>query len=146
MMEKQFKFRIQSLLTQKDGKVSGPMSPMLFAEEMAKSNNTKFNRLARLWFDDERINQRYEDGGLTGFDTLIIGTVYDNDTLVTLWVDLGTGGIPIAMGYLSDKEVLFTQVYQKEKFAKKLAEAEVQQIFESVFANGSQLDIREDGI
>jgi len=35
-MEQEFKFRIQSLLSQKEDKVSGPMSPMLFAEEMAK--------------------------------------------------------------------------------------------------------------
>lgn len=145
-MEQDFKFRIQSLLSQKEDKVSGPMSPMLFAEEMAKSNGTKFNRLARLWFDDERINQRYEDGGLTGYDCLLIGTVYDNDLLVTFWVDLGTGGVPIAMGYLSDKEVVFTQVYKKEKFARSLTESEIQQIFDSVFADITQLDIREDGV
>lgn len=144
-MEKQFKFRIQSLLSQKgEETVSGPMSPMLFAEEMAKSSGTKFNRLARLWFDDDRINQNYEDGGMTGFDTLIIGTVYDNDLLVTLWVDLGTSGIPIAMGYLSDKDVQFTQVYPKTKFARSLTEAEVREIFASVYADPSQLNIREE--
>ena len=50
------------------------------------------------------------------------------------------------MGYLSDKEVLFTQVYKKEKFARNLTEAEVQQISDSVFADITQLDIREDGV
>jgi hypothetical protein len=143
-MEKVKSFRIQNLLSQKDGKVSGPMSPMLFAEEMAKSATTRFNRLARLWFDDERINQRKEDGGLTGFDTLLIGTVYENDLLLTLWVDTGTGGIPVAMGFLSDGEVLFTQAYKKEVFAKKLSKAEISEIFQSVFGNVHQIDIKEE--
>lgn len=137
------KFRIQSLLYQRDGKVSGPMSPMLFAEEMAKSTGIKFNRLARLWFDEERINQNYEDGGLTGFDTLIIGTLHENDLLITLWVDTGTGGIPVAMAYQSDKEVLTTQVYSHATFAKKLSDTDIQQIYDSVFSDTSQLDIKE---
>jgi len=142
-MEK-LNYRIQSLLSEKDGKISGPMSPMLFAEEMAKSSGVKFNRLARLWFDDDRINQCHEDGGLTGHDTLLIGTMYDNDFLLTLWVDLGTSGVPIAMAYLSDKDIQFTEVYPKHHFARKLTEAEVKEVFEAVFADLSQLDIKND--
>jgi hypothetical protein len=142
-METTFKFRIQPLLSQKDGKVSAPMSPMLFAEEIAKSTATKFNRLARLWFEDERTNQKREDGGLTGFDTLLMGTVYENDLLLTLWVDTGTGGIPVAMGFRSDDEVLFTQVYKKETFAKKLSEPEISKIFHLVFGDIHQIDIKQ---
>src|SRR3978361_130577 len=121
-MEKKLQFRTQSLLSQKDGKVSGPMSPMLFAKEMAQSADFKYNRLARLWFDDERINQKYEDGGLTGHDTLIIGTIYENDVWLSLWVDSGTGGMPVAMAYQSGNEVQFTPVYKKEKYARSLSE------------------------
>jgi hypothetical protein len=138
------KFQIRSLLTQKGDTVSGPMSPMLFAEEVAKSGNFKFNRLARLWFDDERINQEREDGGLTGFDTLLIGTTYDNDLLIMLWVDMGTGGVPIAMAFQSDKEVDFTQVYTKTTFAKHLSETDTKQIFDSIWADPSQLDAKEE--
>ena len=144
-MEKTLQFRIQSLLSHKEGKVSGPMSPMLFAEEVTHSLGLKFNRLVRLWFEDECINQRREDGGLTGLDTLLVGTMYENDLLVTLWVDLGTGGVPVAMGYLSDKEVLFTEAYKKERFAKKLTHKEVLQIFDSVFADVKQLEVKEEG-
>jgi len=60
-MEKKLKFSIQTLLSEKDGKVSAPMSPMLFAEEMSKKTGLKFNRLTRVWFEDEAINQIKED-------------------------------------------------------------------------------------
>jgi hypothetical protein len=85
MEKQQFTYSIQPLLTQKDGSISGPMSPVLFAKEMASHVGFKHNRLARLWFADERINQCREDGGLTGHDTLIIGAVYKND----IWLSHG---------------------------------------------------------
>jgi hypothetical protein len=122
------KFTIQSLLSRNDGTVSGPMSPTLFAQEMAKSVGFKYNRLARVWFGDEQINQCKEDGGLTGHDTLIIGAVYTNDIWLSLWVDSGTGGIPVAMTNQSDRIIDFTTVYDSEKFARKLNEQEVAEI------------------
>ena len=143
-MEKKLQFRIQSLLSQKDGKVSGPMSPMLFAKEMAQSADFKYNRLARLWFDDERINQKYEDGGLTGHDTLIIGTIYENDVWLSLWVDSGTGGMPVAMAYQSGNEVQFTPVYKKEKYARSLSEADVKEIFDCILSDTTQLNIKDE--
>ena len=143
-METMLKFRIQSLLSKKDGNVSGPMSPMLFAKEMAQSADFKYNRLVRLWFDDERINQKYEDGGLTGHDTLIIGAIYENDVWLSLWVDTGTGGMPIAMAYKSDNEVQFTPVYKNERYAKSLSETDVKEIFDCIFSDTTQLNIKED--
>jgi hypothetical protein len=143
-METKLKVRIQSLLSNKDGQISGPMSPTLFAKEMAQSMGLKYNRLARIWCDDERINQHYEDGGLTGHDTLIIGTIYSNDVWLSLWVDTGTAGTPIAMGFQSDTEVDFTAVYKKERYAKSLSEAEVKEIFNSIFSDPTQLNIKQE--
>lgn len=143
-MDKQFTYSIQSLLEQKNGSISGPMSPMEFAKEMALQLGVKFNRLARIWLADERTNQCREDGGLTGHDTLIIGTVYSNDIWLSLWVDSGVGGTPIAMAYRSDNgEIMLSDVYAKQHYAKKLSLANVQEIFRSVFTDPTQLNIKQ---
>lgn len=145
-MEKQAKFEysIQSLLTEKGGNISGPMSPTLFAQEMAKHSGIRYNRLARLWFADERINQCYEDGGLTGHDTLLIGVMYKDDLLLTLWVDSGVGGTPIGMAFRSDKgEVEMTEVYAGQTYAKKLSKNEVKEIFGAVFADPAIINIKK---
>lgn len=136
-------FRIQNLLESKGDKVSAPMSPMLFAQEMAEQTKTKFNRLARVWFDDERIFQRREAGGFTGFDTLIIGQQYNNDLKLSLWVDEGVSGLPIAMAFQSDREVHLTPIYNRVKYARKLSEDEIKEIFELLFNNPQLLEITE---
>lgn len=140
-MNEAISFKIQSLLSHKDGGVSGPMSPVLLAKELAKSTRFKFNRLARVSFDDERINQKYEDGGLTGYDNLIIATVYSNDLWLSLWVDYGVGGMPVAMSYLSGREIEITPIYKAAKYARKLTEVDVAQIFQTIFLNPALLNI-----
>jgi hypothetical protein len=134
-MKDSFSFTIQSLLEMKDGKVTGPMSPLLFAGEMAAQTETKYNRLARVWFDDEQILQEMEADGLTGYDTLLVGCQYKTDLLLCLWIDRGIGGLPVAMGYQSDGEILLTPIYEKSAFARKLTVAEIRQVFEHVFTH-----------
>jgi hypothetical protein len=119
------------------------MSPVLIAKELARAGGFRFNRLARLWFDDERINQRREDGGLTGFDTLVIAAIYQNDVWLSLWVDKGICGLPIAMTYQSTGTFKITGVYQKARFAKKLSTGDIQQIFDTIFSDISQINIIE---
>lgn len=131
-----FNFSIQSLLSVGKGdNIRGPMSPLLFAQEMATGAAFKFNRLARVWFDNEHIHQNYEDGVTTGYDTLIIGTQYENDLWLSLWVDSGIGGIPVAMRYRSDTEITLTSVYERSEFIEKLSAGEVQLIFNHIFDN-----------
>ncbi|NHA02659.1 hypothetical protein G7092_02565 [Mucilaginibacter sp. HC2] len=142
MEKQQFTYSIQSLLEQKDGNVTGPMSPMEFAKEIALQVGFKFNRLARLWFADERINQRHEDGGLTGHDTLLIGSVYTNDIWLSLWADTGVGGVPIAMAYRSDGSIDFTDVYRQQHFVCMLNQQQVKDIFQSVFDDPTQINIK----
>src|ERR1700748_253576 len=138
-----FEFSIQSLLTEKEGRISGPMSPTLFAKEMAEKSGFKYNRLARLWFADESINQCREDGGLTGHDTLLIGTMYSNDLMLGLWVDAGIGGVPIALAYRSDGgEVFFTEIYPQQPYVRHLTKCEVKQIMQSVFDDPTQINIK----
>ncbi|SEW24617.1 hypothetical protein SAMN05421841_1809 [Chryseobacterium wanjuense] len=143
-MENQFQFRIQNLLSQKGDTISAPTSPMLFAQDMAKLGDEKFNRLARVWFEDETIHQYWEGDGYTGHDTLIIGTQYKNDMHLGLWVDEGVRGVPVAMAFQSDKEAIITPVYKKKEYHKKLSEEQIQEIFNYLFDNTHLLEIRQD--
>lgn len=140
-MENKLKFSIQTLLSQKDGEVSAPMSPFLFAEEMSKRTGIKFNRLARVLFDDEAFNQIKEDVLYTGHDTLIIAHDMLVDLMLSLWVDIGVGGIPVAMVFRSDREILLTKIYNEQPYSRKLTEQEVRQIFDFVFSNPDCLGI-----
>lgn len=142
MEKQQFTYSIQSLLEQKDGNISGPMSPMEFAKEIALKVGFTFNRLARLWFADERINQCREDGGLTGHDTLIIGAVYTNDIWLSLWVDSGVGAVAVAMAYRSDGTIDYTDLYRQQHYVCKLSEKNVRDIFQSVFNDPTQINIK----
>jgi hypothetical protein len=143
-MEQDLKYTINSLLQeQKDGTISGPMSPVLFAKEMAIQMDFKYNRIARVHFEDEEVHQYYDDILLTGHDTIIIGCQSKKDLWLSLYVDLGIGGIPVAMIYQSNKEVCMTGVYEHCKFARTLTLAEITAIFEFVFANPESIAIHE---
>ncbi|MBW7891578.1 MAG: hypothetical protein H3C48_11255 [Chitinophagaceae bacterium] len=144
-MEQSLNFSIQNLLYQKkDGNICGAMSPLLFAKEIAAQQQVKFNRLARVWFEDERIHQHREDGGYTGHDTLIIGTQYENDLWLSLWVDSGTGGIPVAMCYKSDRQTVCTPIYFKKSFAAKLNAEQIGKIFNHIFSNPETIAIEKE--
>lgn len=129
------KFEVQNLLEWQGNKVTAPMSPLLFAQEMVTRLKIKFNRLARVCFEDERINQCREDGGLTGHDTLIIGIVYTNDIWLSLWVDSGVSGVPVAEIYKSDMEIEITSSYNNVSYDRKLTEVEIRAIFSHVLEN-----------
>lgn len=139
-----FKFTIHSLLYKSGDHVTGAMSPVLFAKEMAKSLEMKYNRLARIWFNDEKIHQQYEDGGLTGHDTLIIACKYSNDFFVSIWVDEGLGGMPVASALESDREITLTQPYENATYARKLTPAEIRAIMEHVFDHPDEIAIIEE--
>ncbi|AYL95275.1 hypothetical protein [Mucilaginibacter celer] len=145
-MNEPIQFSVQSLLSQRKGVIHGAMSPLLFAKEMAESVAFKYNRVARVWFKDERINQHWEDGGLTGHDTLIIGMQYANDLWLSLWVDAGVGGVPVAMALQSDGIVDVTGVYRETVYARNLTDGEIKEIFDSIFANPALISIKNDEI
>ncbi len=143
-MENQFQFRIQNLLSRKGDTISAPTSPMLFAQDMAKLGEESFNRLARVWFEDETIHQYWEGDGYTDHDTLIIGTQYENDMHLGLWVDEGVTGVVVAMALQSEREVIITPVYRKKNFHKKLSTEQIQKIFNYVFDNPQLLEIKQE--
>jgi hypothetical protein len=149
-MTTQFQFKIQNLLSVNGNVLSGPMSPFLFAKEMTKYKEETFNRLARIRFTDESIFQNREEGGLTGHDILIIGSEIKNDLLLSLWIDEGVRGVPVAMAFQSEREIILTPIYQKKNYARKLSGEQIQEIFNYLFDHSEILtptrenDIRPD--
>ncbi len=134
---------VYSLLWKKrDGEISGPMGPVEFAYAMSSAMEFKFNRIARVIFNDDEINQVYEGESLTGHDTVIIAAQYDCDLYLTLWIDIGTGGIPIAMTFQSDKEITITPVYQTTPLARRLTPLEIKEVFDYVFEHPGKLGIK----
>jgi len=139
----QFQFSIVSLLTEdKEGSLSGPMSPILFAKEMAQLSGDSYNRVARIHFEDQNIFQRYEGQFLTGHDILILAGQYENDLQLSLWIDLGTGGLPVATSFMSDRELIITPVYREAAFARKLNEEEIREIIYYVFDHPEVLAVK----
>jgi len=137
-------FEISSLLVKKDDDtVTGAMSPLLFAQEVAKGFDFKFNRLARIWFRDSEVLQQLEYKEMTGYDHLIIGCQYANDLWLSMWVDRGTTGLPVAMGYQSDREVIIAPVYEKASFLVKPQDDAIKTIFNHIFSNPACIAIRQ---
>ena len=69
---------IHDLLTRKpDGTLSGPMSPVLMAQEVAKAwDMPPFNLMARVRWEDEYAMQQLENGQeWTGYDCVVLGLV-----------------------------------------------------------------------
>jgi hypothetical protein len=143
-MKNQFQFKIQNLLSIKGHTVSGPMSPLLFAQEVTTKLVKRLNMLARIWFNDEAIHQYREDGGFTGHDTLVIGTVLSNDLQLSLWVDEGVRGVPVAMAFGSDREITITPAYHKNNYHQNLSPQQIKEIFEYLFDNIHLLEPQQE--
>ncbi|HRH68815.1 MAG TPA: hypothetical protein PLB89_04840 [Flavobacteriales bacterium] len=111
------KYSFHQLLQRKpDGGVSGPMSPVLFAQEMAKHmEHPPFNLVVRVRFDDERCFQQLESDGWTGYDTLLLGIVGTKHAYIGLWIDTGLGGVAVAMQELDDAGATFTPIYGEHR-------------------------------
>jgi hypothetical protein len=143
-MEATFKFSIQNLLMKWNGKMTGPITAILFAEEVASNIDIEYHYLALIEFEDKQINQIRESDRLTGHDTLIIGCRYTNDLWLSIWVDEGYVGRPIAMRYQSNKEPTVMELYEDADYVKKLDRMQIQQIFDYVFDNPQLLAIEYD--
>jgi hypothetical protein len=66
-------YGLQKLSELHDGIISGPMSPMMFAEQIAKHFELGLIAVHRINFDDRELYQEPDEPGfLTGYDTLLI--------------------------------------------------------------------------
>lgn len=111
------KYELQNLLRKEGEHVRGPMSPVLFAQAMAKHmEEPNYNLVVRVRFEDEHVFQELEHGeGWTGYDTLLLGLVGNKNAYVGLWIDTGLGGVPVAMRDLVDEAATFTPIYGEHR-------------------------------
>jgi hypothetical protein len=129
------------LLHEKDGEVRGPMSPVLFAREMADHMEEPMHGLARVLFDDVETHQVYEGKGktgLTGYDTVLVQTRYANCEVLQMYTEYSNGGIPVAVAHSDELEqgeqaVTVTPLYQTAPMEKKLTKAQILAIFKAAY-------------
>lgn len=131
-------YEVHTLFTEKGDGYTGPMSPVLFADEIMKQIGFPYNRLGRIWFDDSEIHNWYESGeGLTGCDTLMIGGEGKNGfRYVAIVVDMGVAGMPAYLWQPGDSTCDATPIYEKDKrFAKKITPEKAYEIIQYALAN-----------
>jgi hypothetical protein len=125
-MESALEVRITSLL--KDGK--GPMSPVLFINEVAKELELVVHKLLRVSFENEAVHQIDEGReGYTSHDTLVVVTQYKNCNQYAMVVDLGSKGVPVGLWFNNDHDVTLTPIYKRYPFEVHLTESELRSIF-----------------
>lgn len=129
---------VYNLLTVENGRLSGPMGPVMFAQEVCKALGTPMHGLARVVWDDECTMQLIDDEG--GYDTVVFLERYKNDRVLRMFLDTGLGGIPVALFVLSDKTITFTGIYEKSTAFYKPSEAEVRAVFECIAADMSLIE------
>jgi hypothetical protein len=134
-------FKIHNLLKKDGDKASGPMSPVLFIQEMSEKLEGNFQGCARLMHEDSEVNQTYEGpgrkSGMTGYDTLITTERHGGGEIqAVMFVDQGTRGLPVGYMLKSNRELVMIPIYEKcEEFEKKLTPDEVGEILNQVLDN-----------
>ena len=108
-MEERMKYEFQGLLQYDEiNEVRGAFSPVHAAKAVAKEMNIKLHGLVRV-INNQADNHTY--------DHLIIISIYGNDHIYSMFIDIGTGYIPAIQIY-PDNDVVFTELYHTE-LAKK---------------------------
>lgn len=130
------KITFQNLLHFKDDKVTGAMSPVMFGQQIERSQIIhKVTGLLRIHTPGERVNQKLEGKGrekdLTGHDTLLLVCHWENDEQYQIWIDTGTTGIPVASYFKSDSihDVKLHPMYEKQAYLEKFTVEDVKDIF-----------------
>lgn len=134
-------FEIYSLLTRSENGVTGPMSPVIMAQNVCKQLDVRFNRLARVHFSENDTHQYLEGAAYTAHDNLIIGRIYKNDIWLSLWVDQGISAVPVAMILKSENIVMPSEIYKKQRYSKTLSIEEMGALFQTIFDNPSLMDV-----
>jgi len=134
---------IESLLVRRPGRIEGPSSTLDFAHEMMQSLGWRFNRLARLSFRDDTLLRQMDGDGIAEHDCILIAFEKDDILRLTLWLDTGLGGIPVAYAHYPDPNITLAPIYAKQDFAAKLELTDLQEIFQYVCDHREILAILE---
>ncbi|SEW24637.1 hypothetical protein SAMN05421841_1810 [Chryseobacterium wanjuense] len=137
-------FGIENLMYYKgkNKKMMAPPEALHFAREMTFPNHEAFNRLAKIWFEDKTIFQYKIDGELTSHEVYMIGDRLSETRLtLTLWVDEGDKGVPVARAYQTKRDIYIMQAYEEKNYYYKPSKAQIQEIFNYLFDNPNRLEI-----
>lgn len=137
------KCSFQKLMRRTDqGGLTGPMSPVLAAKGLAEHLEIHVSNLIRVNFDDELLNQKPDEviSGIqyyTGFDNLIMQSIFTNQTLYTLFVDMGVCICPVILKNSNGENFPLSPVYLGENFSHKLNEAQALQVIDKAIESGA---------
>jgi|GEM_PF-2564351 hypothetical protein len=129
------------LLKTENGVVSGPMSPVLFAKDVAKELGSGMRGLCRVSFnEDPTVNQVYEGDRnsryLTGHDTLVLAFGMGENRTYGMFVDEGVQGVP---AFLFDPclpdTIDCTPTYSGQRYERHLTLNEAIQIMSEIHKN-----------
>ena len=127
------KFELINLLAESNGRLSGPLSPVAFAQEMTDALGDRLHGLCRVRFDDECIHNSKNES--TYYDTLVIYEHTGKIDKLTMWIDTGTSGIPVALMWNGDDELIVTPAYRNDDAINKLSDEHIKEIFKTIFNN-----------
>lgn len=113
-------YTLQKLTESVSGIISGPLSPMLFAQEISKHFEIELIAVHRINFEDKKLYQEPDEPGfLTGYDTLLVVMA----SAVVFAIDRGVGAELVAAAF-GDGEIKIKPI-ENSGYCKEL---EVQQI------------------
>lgn len=140
-MKNKLSFKIESLLYGIENPRGG-IEQVLFAQKVAKHEGMDFfDCLARLTFDNIKINKAFP-GGTPTDETLVIGHQRGNGTVIHLCVRAGQSTLKIATAYLPSKEVIVHNEYNTAILQGKLSVVEINGIFNHIWKNMEQIQPR----
>ena len=133
-------FKLQNLCTVKDNTLNGPMSPMLLMQDVAKQLDEKYSGICRVsWTNDRTMQLVDEDSGL---DTIVYLAKYMTYTTLSMFVDTGTGAMPVAICFISD-ETIFAPAYKEDTTLVKASKAEIEAVFDAMVSDMSVIIPKE---
>lgn len=118
--------KIHNLCNLEEGVISGPLSPMMFAQDVMEQLQIRFDGLCRVCFDDNLLQAKDEP---TGYDTVMVLSEYENIFILTMLLDMGAGGFPIAYFEQKENKVVFSEIYQEEQNLFKPKNKEIKEVF-----------------
>lgn len=133
-MKRTISFKIESLLHGIENP-KGPIVQVMFAQRMAQHEGIfSYNRIARVSFDNSKINKALP-GGKPLDETLLIGNDFFSESTLHLCVRCGNSCLKIATGYYPNRNIVIYPEHHHEILLDKLSAQEIEQFFNHVWNN-----------
>lgn len=127
--------RIHNLLTVENGRLSGAMGPVLFAQEVCKALDIRLGGLARVVWDDERTMELIDDEG--SYDTVVLLERFGNEDILVMMLDTGIGGIPVGHYCVRARDLHINDSFHESTEFYKPSDDEIRKAFEMIASDMS---------